>query len=84
MAPAGFLSSTDAGVADAVRRGAAAGFAAGVGVDDPVIAFFIRWNMLGAGAGAAAGLAAGLVVVVATLVDVLHCALLALPALVQS
>ena len=81
MAPAGLRSSTDAGAAAAVRRGAAAGRDAGAGVaEPPPSAFFIRWNM--PGLAAAAG--AGLVVLVATLVFPLHCALLALPALVQS
>jgi hypothetical protein len=50
--------------------------------EDPPIAFFIRWNMLGL-AGAAAG-AVLVVVVLATVVELLHCALLAFPALVQS
>ena len=83
IAPAGFLSSTDAGAAEAVRRGAAAGFGAGLaaGAEDPATAFFIRCIRLG-WAGAGAGVT--LVTLVATLVDPLHCALLALPALVQS
>src|SRR5690242_9670155 len=81
IAPAGLRSSTEAGAAAAVLRGAAAGLGAGVG-EPPLMAFFMRWNRLGWAAGAAAGLAAGLVTLVATVVELLHCVLLAFPALV--
>ena len=89
IAPAGLWSSTEAGAA-AVFRGAGARLAAGAGAElDPVIAFFIRWNMLGwAGAGAGLAAGAGLDTLVATVVELLlellHWTLLALPALVQS